>query len=158
MAFINELKRLTGSLSDKYYKLILLVGGSGTGKTGLLRELCEDNAYGYVNLNLALSGKLKDVPIEERCYHVQDFIDEIVRNAPGDYLALDNIEMIFSRHLRIEPLGTLKNIAKYRKTIAAWQGSIVNGYLTYAAPGHEDHVKYKAEELECSYINLERGL
>lgn len=158
MAFINELKKLAGSLSDKYYKLILLVGVSGTGKTSLINEICGDNAYRYVNLSLALSEKLKEVPIRERGYYVQDFLDDVVRSNPGDFLVLDNIEIIFSKHLQIEPLGALKNIAKYRKTIVAWQGRIKNGSLTYAEPIHEDYVKYSLDELECLYINMERGL
>ncbi|MDI6729862.1 MAG: BREX-3 system P-loop-containing protein BrxF, partial [Thermodesulfovibrionales bacterium] len=112
----------------------------------------------YVNLNLALSEKLKDVPIRERGYYVQDFIDDIIRDNPGDFLVLDNIEIIFSKHLQVEPLSILKNIGKYRKTIAAWQGSIKDGYLTYAEPWHEDYVRYNVDELECLYINMERSL
>lgn len=158
MAFINEVKKMSNSMLDKYYKLILLIGKNGSGKTSLINELCAANTYSYINLNLALSEKLKDVPIGDRCYCVQDFIDEIIRNASGDFIVLDNIELIFSKHLQLEPLGVLKNIAKYRKTIVAWQGSITNGYLTYAEPTHEDYVKYKMDELECLYINLERGL
>lgn len=158
MAFVNEIKKLSNSLSDKYYKLILLIGKSGSGKTSLINELCTTDSYSYINLNLALSERLKDVPIGDRGYCVQDFIDEIIRNISGDFLVLDNIELIFSKHLKLEPLGALKNIAKYRKTIVAWQGSITNGYLTYAEPTHIDYVRYKIDDLECTYINLERGL
>lgn len=158
MVDVNEVKRVACSLNDKYYKLLLLVGASGNGKTSVINEICSDNAYRYVNLNLVLSEKLKDVPIKERGYYVQDLTDNIMKDNPGDFLVLDNIEIIFSKHLQIEPLSILKNIAKYRKTIAAWQGSIKDGYLTYAEPWHEDYVRYNIDELECLYINMGRGL
>jgi hypothetical protein len=71
------------------------------------------------------------------------------------YLVLDNIEIIFSEHLQIDPLGVLKNISKYQETITAWPGYIKDGYLTYAEPWHKDYVKYSLNELECLYMNLE---
>lgn len=158
MVVANEVKKIAQSLNDKYYKLLLLIGLSGSGKTRVINEICGDNAYKYVNLNLSLSERLKDVPIKERGYYVQDFIDEIVRDNPGDFLVLDNIEIVFAKHLQIEPLSILKNIAKYRRTIAAWRGNIKDGYLTYAEPWHEDYVRYDIDELECLYINMERSL
>ena len=154
MALVADVKKKANYLSQKYYKLLLLVGPSGAGKTRLINEICGDNAYTYVNLNLALSEKLKKVPIEDRAYHVQDFIDNIIRYNPGDFLVLDNIEIIFSRHLQIDPLNVLKNIGKYRKVIVAWQGSIKDRYLTYAEPWHEDYVIYNIDELECLYIEI----
>ncbi|NSW90430.1 MAG: BREX-3 system P-loop-containing protein BrxF [Firmicutes bacterium] len=160
MADIGEFKELAASLSSEYYKLLLLVGGSGRGKTSFIRKICSEDTdkYRYINLNRALSEKLKEIPIAERCYYVQDYIDDIVKDNPGDFLVLDNIEIIFSRHLQVEPLRLLKNISKYRKTITAWPGSIKDGYLTYAEPWHKDYVKYSLNDLECLYINLERGM
>lgn len=157
MVTANEVKKIAFSLSDKYYKLLLLVGASGNGKTSIINEICKDHAYKYVNLNLALSERLKGVSIIDRGYYLQDFIDNLIRDNPGDFLVLDNIEIIFSKHLQIEPLSLLQNIAKYRKTIAAWQGSIKDKYLTYAEPWHEDYVRYNIDKLECLYINMERS-
>ena len=118
--------------------------------------------YKYINLNLALSEKLKEIPLTERCLYVQDYIDEIIntasRNNSSDILILDNNEIIFSKHLQIDPLRLLKNISKYRKVISAWPGSIKDEYLTYAEPWHNDYVKYSLNDLECLYINLDRGI
>lgn len=157
MATLHKISQYAATLSSLYYKLLLLVGGSGAGKTKLLKEICANSGGNYLNLNLALAAKLKEIPLAERCYHIDDFIDEILRSYPGDLLMLDNIEILFSRHLQIDPLRTLKNISKYRKAIAAWPGIIEDGYLIYAEPWHKDCVKYPISELECLYINLERG-
>lgn len=149
---------MVNSLTDRYYKLVLVIGGSNTGKTSLFKQICNDNTYEYINLNLALSEKLKEIPKDDRCYLIQDYMEGIVRSKDGEVIVLDNIEMIFSKHLQVEPLGILKNIAKYRKIIVAWPGSIKDGYLTYAEPAHEDYIRYCLDELECLYMNMERGL
>ncbi|CEO87395.1 BREX-3 system P-loop-containing protein BrxF [Syntrophaceticus schinkii] len=158
MAVINEFKKSVLTLPDMYYKLLLLVGSSGAGKTAIIKKICIDNKYRYVNFNHALSKKLKDIPIGDRCYSIHDCIDEIAEDNVSDFLVFDNIEIIFSKHLQIEPLRTLKNIAKYRNIIAAWSGSIKDGYLTYAEPWHDDYVRYSLSDLECIYINIERGI
>jgi hypothetical protein len=154
VAIIGEFKRLIALLPKKYYKLLLLVGSSGGDNISFINEICSDNAYRYryINLNYALSKRLKEIPIGERGYYVYECIDNIVDDNESDFLVLDHIEIIFSKHLQIEPLRTLKNIAKYRKVISAWPGHIKDGYLTYAEPWHKEHVRYSLSKLECLYI------
>jgi len=141
-------------LQDHYYKLLLLVGGSGAGKTGILKSICESHSGKYINLNLALSAKLKDIPLSERSYHIGDYINEIISEHPGEFIAVDNIEILFSSHLKADPMRTLLNISKYKKTIAAWPGSVKDNYLVYAEPWHKDYVKYPVNKIECLYIDL----
>lgn len=115
-------------LPYKYYKLILLVGPIGSGKTQILKKISSDYNYDYINLNLKLSEKLINIPFEERCYYVDDFMEEILFQSKTDVTILDNIEILFSNHLKIDPLKLLKNISRYRKIIASWGGIYVMVY------------------------------
>ncbi|MDI3501673.1 MAG: hypothetical protein PWP22_1444 [Thermoanaerobacter sp.] len=144
-------------LPYKYYKLILLVGPIGSGKTQILKKISSDYNYDYINLNLKLSEKLINIPFEERCYYVDDFMEEILFQSKTDVTILDNIEILFSNHLKIDPLKLLKNISRYRKIIASWGGIYVNGILTYAEIGHSEHRKYKKNDLDVIVISIEGG-
>jgi len=144
-------------LPYKYYKLILLVGPIGSGKTKLLKRISADYNYDYINVNLQLSEKLINIPLEERCYYVDDFMEEILFQSKTDVTILDNIEILFSNHLKIDPLKLLKNISRYRKIIASWGGIYVNGILTYAEIGHSEHRKYKKSDLDVIVISIEGG-
>lgn len=158
MPVVEDIERIVKLFPQQYYKLLLLIGPSGSGKTFVLKKCMQVLMCKYINLNLELSRKLKEIPVVERCYYVQDYIDEIVKNNDSDIIIFDDIEILFSKHLKIDPLSALKNISKYKKFIAAWPGYIKGGYLVYAEEGHEDYIRYNLNELECSYLNLGRGI
>lgn len=92
---------------------------------------------------MKLSEKLINIPFEERCYYVDDFMEEILFQSKTDVTILDNIEILFSNHLKIDPLKLLKKYKQIQKIIASWGGIYVNGILTYAEIGHSEHRKYK---------------
>ena len=144
-------------LPYKYYKLILLVGPIGSGKTQILKKISSDYNYDYINLNLKLSEKLINIPFEERCYYVDDFMEEILSQSKTDVTILDNIEILFAPHLKIDPLKMLKNMSKYKKIITSWGGSYINGILTYAEPGYPEYRRYKKDDLDIIVINVEGG-
>jgi len=55
---------------------------------------------------------------------------------------LDNIEILFDVALRLEPLGCLQAMARSRTIVAAWNGEVSEGHLTYAVPGHPEFKRY----------------
>ncbi|WP_026486464.1 BREX-3 system P-loop-containing protein BrxF [Caldanaerobius polysaccharolyticus] len=141
-------------LKYRYYKLILVVGPMGSGKTDFIKSISLKYAFDYINLNLELSEKLINIPVDERCYYVEDFIDEILAGKRTEILAIDNIVILFGPHLKLEPLRLFKNMSKYRGMIVAWGGDLDDGYLTYARPGHLEFRKYSQNEIECMVIKL----
>ncbi|HHW03146.1 MAG TPA: BREX-3 system P-loop-containing protein BrxF [Thermoanaerobacterales bacterium] len=50
---------------------------------------------------------------------------------------MDNTEILFEKHLKLDPIGTLKNISRYKKIIASTRGIIKDDCLVYARPGEE---------------------
>lgn len=81
-------------LPNEYYKLILLVGPIGSGKTEILKKISTDHGYEYINLNLKLSEKLTNISLENRCYYVEELINEIISTSRSDVVILDNIEIL----------------------------------------------------------------
>lgn len=143
-------------VSNNYHKLFLIIGPSNSGKTNYLKELSNKFGSNIINLNYELSKRLKFLPIDKRWNHVQDYTYEILKQSKYQFKFIDNTEILFSNHLKIEPLYLLKDMSKHFNLIATWNGKIEDGYLIYGDSTHVDYKKYKTEDLECNYLYLER--
>ena len=44
--------------------------------------------------------------------------------------------------LKQDPLKLLQGISRNKTVVAAWNGTIVDDYFTYAAPGHPEYRRY----------------
>lgn len=130
-------------------KLVLLVGPPSTGKTKLLRDLNETNPgrYIYINLNMELSALLKEVTEKERPYRVQEFLREIVSDQ-RDVLLIDNTEIIFDPELKLNPVQSLEELSRFHTVVSVWSGSVKDGFLSYAEPGHREYHQDKIGEFE----------
>ncbi len=62
-------------------------------------------------------------------------------------MVLDNLELLFDVELKQDPLRLLQHISRNRNVVAAWNGHVDGGKLTYAEPGHPEYREYKAKEL-----------
>jgi len=50
----DNLRQAIRQASDLYYRLVLLAGPQGTGKTSVLQALAKENQYPLINVNLQL--------------------------------------------------------------------------------------------------------
>jgi hypothetical protein len=60
-----------------------------------------------INLGLLLSQSLLEVEPRLRPMEIQDLIMRMIRNAEGDLVALDHLEILFQRDLQLDPLRIL---------------------------------------------------
>lgn len=127
-------------------KLILLVGNSGSGKTTILQTISEDLAAPTINVNLEISYRLLDLPVDRRASTLSRLFSEIVRDSDSAIVLLDNIEILFDKTLQQNPLALLQTNSKNKVMIAAWNGEIGNGKLTYARPDHHEYRAYPIQE------------
>lgn len=127
-----------------YHRLILVTAPSGSGKTEALRKVAESTGSRLVNLNLELSRRMLDLTERERALRLPDLLNEVVgRDEP--LVLLDNIEILFDAALEQDPLRLLQSISRNRTIVAAWNGTLEKGYLTYAAPEHPEYRRYSGD-------------
>ena len=128
-----------------YHRLILVAAPGGAGKTEALREVAASTGARLVNLNLELSRRMLDLTERERALRLPDLLNEVVgKDAP--LVLLDNIEILFDAALKQDPLRLLQGASRNRTLVAAWNGTLEKGYLTYAAPEHPEHRRYSRDD------------
>ena len=128
-----------GRAASLYHRLVLVVGAAGSGKTGALREVAARTAAPLVNVNLELSRRLLDPAGRRRALRTQPLLERIAAEARGDVVLLDNLELLFDPALRQDPLRLLQGLSRHRTVAASWNGSVEDGHIRYAAPGHPEH-------------------
>jgi hypothetical protein len=130
-----------------YHRLILVVAPSGAGKTSVLQEVAKRTGFRCINVNLELSRRLLDFTERQRILHIFRVLSDILGKDDEQAVLLDNTELLFDVSLKQDPLRCLQGLSRHRTLVAAWNGTIEHGYLTYAAPDHPEYRRYPAVDL-----------
>lgn len=131
---------------DCYYRLVLLVAPSGCGKTKVVHEISKRLSIPIINLNLELSRSLLELTEKERALHSQEKFQEIINQEEGDIILLDNIELLFSSQLKLDPLRLLQMVSRDRTIVSTWSGTLENDHLIYAEPKHHEYYRKPVED------------
>jgi len=140
-----------------YHRLLLIVAPTGSGKTSALIEVRSRIHAPIVNINLELSERMLDLTERQRALQLPRLLQDILDNANGDVVLLDNIEMLFHPALKQDPLRLLQGLSRNKTVVAAWSGQIrTEGKglrtdsttndsslsLVYAIPDHPEYRRY----------------
>ena len=127
------------SAKQLYHRLILVVGGPGTGKTTALFQLSKAMGLPYMNVNMSLSQRLLEFTSKARPLRLLKVFDDILRSAGTDIVLADNTEILFDARLKQDPLKCLEAVSRNRTVVATWSGRIDANALVYAEPGHPEY-------------------
>ena len=141
----EALNEKIGHAESLYHRLVLVVGAEGSGKTSALRDLTECIGAPLVNVNLELSRRLLELTERQRPLRALPLLERIVAETEGDVVLLDNVEILFDTALRQDPLRLLQGLSRSRTVVAAWNGSIEDGHIVYAVPGHPEYRRYPVD-------------
>lgn len=142
----TKLEQAIEQAAGQYYRLVILSGAPGSGKTTVLQSVAQKLGCFLVNVNLELSKKMLDLTRTQRSRQVERLLKEVIAAAPGDVVLLDNLEILFDTALEVEPLRLLQVSSRNRTIVASWNGSFRDGTLTYAEPGHPEFIQLKQTE------------
>lgn len=142
----TNLERAIEQAAGQYYRLVVLAGTSGSGKTAALQFVAQKLGCPLVNVNLELSKRMLELTRTQRSNQVGRLLKDVIAAAPGDVVLLDNLELLFDPALQVEPLRLLQSVSRNRTIVASWNGSYRGGTLTYAEPGHPEFVQLKQTE------------
>ncbi|MGE3406420.1 MAG: BREX-3 system P-loop-containing protein BrxF [Pirellulales bacterium] len=139
----TKLETAIQQAASQYYRLVVLAGAPGSGKTAALQAVAQKFDHPLINVNLEISKRMLELTRTQRSRQVERLLKEVVAAAPGDVVLLDNLEILFDTALEVEPLRLLQVSSRNRTIVASWNGSFQNGTLTYAEPGHPEFIQFK---------------
>jgi Cdc6-like AAA superfamily ATPase len=142
----TKLEQAIQQAASQYFRLVVLAGPPGSGKTAALQAVAEKLACQLVNVNLELSKRMLELTRTQRSRQVERLLKEVISAAPGEVVLLDNLEILFDTGLEVEPLRLLQVSSRNRTIVASWNGSFHGGTLTYAEPGHPEFIQFKQTE------------
>lgn len=142
---VDAVLQLLQSAEATYYRLILLVGKPGTGKTAVLQSVAEKLNTSVINTSLELSARLLELTSRQRALRLPEIFAEAVV-FENKAAVLDNTEILFDRSLQQDPLRLLQGLSRNHQVIAAWSGALEDGKLIYAEPGHAEYRQYPVRD------------
>ncbi|WP_136248422.1 BREX-3 system P-loop-containing protein BrxF [Halomonas borealis] len=145
---LKYLEQSVEEITALHSKLLLLVGPPGSGKSLLLSKLAATTSTTVVKVGAELGRKLASFPHRQRTLQANAMLRELASaHVTNDLLLLDNIELLFDRSLKLDPLDLLKHHAKAHRVVAVWPGGIRNDRLVYAELGHPEYQEYSLDSL-----------
>lgn len=146
---MNDLpfSRLLDTIRDThaaYYKLTIIAGSSGAGKTQLLEQVAAQLKLPRLNLSLHLSKRLLGQSRRQRSLNAEDVAIEVIDEHLKSGLCLDDTELLFDSTLRLNPLVFLQDISRNRLIVATWNGVLTGGELRFGHTGHPDYFSQAA--------------
>ncbi len=145
-ATVATLQQAIEQAALQYYRLVVLVGVPGSGKTRLLQSLSQSAGHALINVNLELSRRMLDLTRIQRSRQVSRLLKELLAKTPGEVVLLDNLEILFDTVLDLQPLRMLQHLDRNRIVVASWNGSYQGCTLYYAEPGHPEFLQFKQPE------------
>ncbi|WP_334138325.1 BREX-3 system P-loop-containing protein BrxF [Thermovirga lienii] len=141
-SMVDKVLRKIGETCYLYHRLILIVGPARSGKTSVMQKVSEITSVPLVNVNLELSRRMLELTERQRTFSLPKLLSEVVEEVANELVLLDNIEILFDIHLKQDPLRLLQGLSRDKTVVAAWNGSVVDGHIIYAAPGHPEYRRY----------------
>ena len=139
---VDQILRKVEQAATLYYRLLLVVAPAGAGKTIALKDVRDRTGLPLVNVNLELSRRMLELTERQRALQLPHLLREIVSYGDNEMILLDNIEVLFDLTLQQDPLRLLQGLSRNRTVVAAWNGFVANGFLTYATPDHPEYRRY----------------
>ena len=144
----NQIIGKVKQVPELYHRLVLVVAPSGAGKTSALKEVQQSLGAPLINVNLEISRRMLELTTRQRALQASRLLEDILRENRSDVVLLDNIEILFEKSLKQDPLRLLQGLSRNRTIIATWNGEIKENFLTYAAPEHPEYRRYPCEDLQ----------
>jgi hypothetical protein len=124
--------------------MVLVVGGSGSGKSKLLRSVSERAGCKLVSISEPLAAQLVEVPKKLLPLEVEAVMRELISQDGSAGCAVDNTDLLFSSALHVDPVRVLSAISRSHRMIVGLHGRMQGMRFIHA---HSDHPEHRESEI-----------
>lgn len=128
---VDYVQELKGSQE----KLVLLVGKPGSGKSKIMRELGLNRGWRYVDCRELVTDELLELVPKARPQEAPRLMDKLLEAERAEVILLDNVQVMFTPMLNLDPLVLLRQLGRKHAIVAAWPGEYADGRLAFTEPG-----------------------
>lgn len=146
---MSVIKEKLEVLKDAKYKLLLIVGQPGSGKSKLIHEYSDETGYPIVNFNTIFG---EEVPEGSTSEYITNFMKDFLQTYKHEVLLFDNKRVLYSKNSSIDLLSFLKDLSQDRYVIATWNGMVDGDKLIHLRSKVGTDLSYPLDTLECEYI------
>ncbi|MDY5481670.1 MAG: BREX-3 system P-loop-containing protein BrxF [Veillonella caviae] len=129
MVTVQDVKERWEQIQGDEERILFIVGGPGSGKSLLIRELAEQKGWKYLEAKQLIEEEFLLVPRDERPKLAEDVIRQALTRSDTEVVLLDGINVLFAPILNLEPLDILKTISKTYPIVVGWRGHLEGDQL-----------------------------
>lgn len=143
--------QLTEELKKKKYRLLLIIGRPGSGKSKYLHNYSKETGIPVLNLDDIIG---KQLPEGKSNDYVYKFMNDFIKSYSKEEFLLDKKAILYHKDSGIDLLPFLENLAKEKVVIATWNGYTKDGKLYHLNKEQEVDFEYELSEVDFAYIEL----
>lgn len=141
---IEQLLQILPELNKRYYKQVYIFEFK---QGATVFRFSKQQNIPYINLNLELSSRLKDIPQNRRIFKITDIFNTLIQSYPENIVCIDYYELLFDPSLAINVFELFKNASRNKTLIIAWRGTLTQRDFIHAEAGHPEYKKYPIEDI-----------
>ena len=127
-------------------KLLILIGGPGSGKSKLIRELTFQDGWKICEARELFDDEFLEIPRADRPEKAMSLISTAIHRLNARVVMIDNVEFLFATMLNLNPVQMLKDLSKECPIIVSWRGSLEGNTLYFEHNGDPKYAKFTIED------------
>jgi hypothetical protein len=127
-------------------KLLFIIGGPGSGKSKLIRELTYQDGWKIVEAKELFDDEFLEVPRADRPEKAISLISAAIHRLNARVVMIDNVEFLFAPILNLDPIAMLRKLSTECPLIVSWRGHVEGDILYFEHNGDPKYAKFKIED------------
>lgn len=103
-------------------KILFIVGGPGSGKSSIIRNLVSEQKWEYIEAKDLLNEEVLEVAREKRPEAVREMILESLKAIDSPVVCLDSVDVLFAPILNLDAVALLRELSQMFPLIVGWKG------------------------------------
>ena len=142
--------QLLNALKKKKYRLLLIIGRPGSGKSKYLQNYSKQVGIPILDLDFILG---KELPDGRDADYVYDFLNGFLDTYKPEQVLIDKKAILYNKDSKIDLLDFLKDLSLKKTVIATWNGYTENGKLIHVCDKLQKDFEYELSD-DYAYIEL----